>query len=89
MTALPVVEHQVDALVDDILEDLVAVEVGRGEVEEAVRVRSLGVRSLGVRGRAPPRGGHRTAAPRRATTSGSITARVRRIASAMFWREVA
>ncbi len=77
MPALAVVELQVDALVDQVLEDFVTGKVLRREGVQATRIRAGG--DLVYR--------HRAATALAA--SGSTTVRVRLTASAMFSRELA
>ncbi len=98
VAALPVVELQVDQLVDEILQDLVMSEFALGPVEEPLDLgygprAGSGIRRRLVRARPrvrlTPGRPHETAAPWRASTIGSTTARVRRTASAMFSRELA
>ena len=97
MPTLAVVELQVYALVHEILEDLVPGEIRLGKGEEAIRLGSLlatPARAGDLARTAAPLcrlslGRHETAAPLRASTSGSTTARVRRTASTMFSRELA
>ena len=93
MPALAVVEGQVDALVDEVLEHLVVGEVALRQSVQMLN-RGAGVEAR-IRGRADGGGGRpsgrrqETAAPPRASTIGSTTARVRLNASAMFSRELA
>ncbi len=80
VAALAVVEGEVDALVDEVLEDLVAFEVRFGGGVQAIGL-GAGGKLLGRHRRAP--------APAAAAASGSTTVRVRRTASAIFSRELA
>ena len=77
MTALAVVELDVDALVDEVFQDLVVGEVAFG----------LGIEPVGGGAGGNLAGRHRPAAALAA--SGSTTARIRFIASTMFSREFA
>ena len=77
MTALAVVELEVDALVDEVFEDLVMGEVAFGQ----------GVKPVCWGGGGDLVDRHRPAAALAA--SGSTTARIRFIASTMFSREFA
>ena len=81
--ALAVVQLEIDALVDQVLEDLIAGEVA---LRQCVHPLHAGPgpgagAQIGCR--------HDTSTPRRAWTIGSTTARVRFTASAMFSRELA